>query len=265
MTRTSAVSMPALFVGHGNPMNAVSRNRWTEVWHALGAVIPRPKAILAVSAHWYISDTRVTVMRHPRTIHDFGGFPRELYEIRYPAPGDPALAAKVRGLLSPLSSEFDDEWGLDHGVWSVLCHLFPHADIPIVQLSIDQRQPPSFHYELGRLLTPLRDEGILPLGSGNIVHNLQAYDWERPDAEAPGWAARFDKQVEGLIDEGRDGSLINYTELGADGRLSIPTPDHYLPLLYVLGSRRDNDVVLYPVQGFDGGSMSMRAVMISER
>ncbi len=256
--------MPAIFVGHGNPMNIIRRNRWTEGWAALGAALPRPRAILAVSAHWYLPAVMVTAMPHPRTIHDFGGFPQELYEMRYPAPGDPSLAARVRDLLAPIPVGLDEGWGLDHGAWSVLCHMFPKADIPVVQLSIDRTQPPSFHYELGKLLAPLRDEGVLILGSGNLVHNLRTYDWDRPDAEAFDWASSFEEQARGLLQAGKDAQLIDYPAMGSDAKLSIPTPDHYLPLLYVLGSRREGGAVSFPVEGFDGGSMSMLAVRISD-
>jgi 4,5-DOPA dioxygenase extradiol len=255
--------MPAVFIGHGNPMNVVQRNRWTESWIALGAVLPRPRAILMVSAHWYLPGTKVTSMPHPRTIHDFGGFPPELYDIQYPAPGDPALAARVRDVLAPLPVALDETWGLDHGAWSVLYHLFPEADIPVVQLSIDQTQPPSFHYEIGKLLAPLRKEDILVVGSGNLVHNLQAYQWTRPEAEAFGWAARFEERVRALLQGGRDSQLIDYAGMGSDAKLSVPTPDHYLPLLYVLGSRGKSEAVSFPVEGFDGGSMSMLTVQIS--
>jgi 4,5-DOPA dioxygenase extradiol len=263
MTITSVRPMPVLFVGHGNPMNIVRRNRWTEGWAALGAALPRPKAILAVSAHWYVPATMVTAMPHPRTIHDFGGFPPELYEMRYPAPGDPALAERVRDLLAPIPVGLDDEWGLDHGTWSVLHHIFPRADIPIVQLSIDRTQPFSFHYEIGKLLAPLRDEGILLIGSGNLVHNLQTYEWDQPDVGAFDWAARFEEKVRGLLQAGKDDQLIDYPAMGPDAKLAIPTPDHYLPLLYVLGSRRDGQRTSFPVEGFDGGSMSMLAIQIS--
>lgn len=256
-------SMPAIFIGHGNPMNIVRHNQWTEGWRSLGTAIPRPRAILAVSAHWYIPSTMVTAMPHPRTIHDFGGFPQELYEIEYPAPGDPALAIRVQSLLAPIPVEPDEEWGLDHGTWSVLDHMFPEADIPVVQLSINRTQPPSFHYEIGKRLAPLRDEGILLLGSGNLVHNLQAYEWERPDVGAFNWASRFEEKVRGLLRAGKDAQLIDYAGLGPEAKLSVPTPDHYLPFLYVLGSRREGESVSFPIQGFDGGSMSMLAVEIS--
>jgi 4,5-DOPA dioxygenase extradiol len=257
--------MPAIFVGHGNPLNVVRPNRWREGWIALGAALPRPRAILAVSAHWYVPATMVTAMQQPRTIHDFGGFPRELYEVRYPAPGDPALAARVRELLTPLSVALDEEWGLDHGAWSVLYHLFPQADVPVVQLSIDRRQPPAFHHEIGKSLAPLRDEGVLLLGSGNLVHNLRAYEWDRPDLKPFDWAARFEEQARALLQAGKDKQLVDYAGLGPDAKLAIPTPDHYLPLLCVLGSRRATDAVSFPIEGFDGGSMSMLAVQIANQ
>ncbi len=264
MVTATVKSMPAIFVGHGNPMNILRQNRWTEGWKALGSAMPRPRAILAVSAHWYISSTMVTAMPHPRTIHDFGGFPQELYEISYPAPGDRALALRVEELLSATTVKPDGEWGLDHGTWSVLYKLFPNADIPVVQLSINRTQPASFHYEIGKLLAPLRDEGVLLFGSGNLVHNLQAYKWEQPDIGAFDWASGFEEKVRGLLRDGKDAKLIDYEELGPEAKLAVPTPDHYLPLLYVLGSRQEGQSVGFPVEGFDGGSMSMLAVQVSE-
>ena len=256
-------TIPAIFIGHGNPMNIIHRNRWTEGWSALGAALPRPRAILAVSAHWYVPATMVTAMPHPRTIHDFGGFPRELYAMQYLAPGDPSLAARVQALLAPIPVKLDDEWGLDHGAWSVLHHMFPAADIPVVQLSIDRTQPPSFHFEIGKLLAPLREEGIFILGSGNLVHNLQAYDWDRPDIAAFDWASRFEERARGLLQNGMYAQLVDYAAMGSDAQLSIPTPDHYLPFLYVLGSHRKGEGVSFPVEWFDGGSMSMLAIQIS--
>ncbi len=260
---TGVKSMPAIFLGHGNPMNVIRRTRWTEGWISLGAALPRPKAIVAVSAHWYLPATMATAMPHPRTIHDFGGFPRELYEIRYPAPGDPGLASRVRDMLAPLPVNLDQEWGLDHGAWSVLYHIFPEANIPVVQLSIDRTQPPSFHYEAGKLLAPLRDEGVLLLGSGNLVHNLQAYEWDRPDAMPFDWATRFEERVRDLLQAENDAQLIDYRAMGPEAKLSVPTPDHYLPLLYMLGARRKGENVSFPIEGFDGGSMSMLAIQIS--
>jgi len=254
--------MPALFLGHGNPMNAIERNRYTEGWAAIAAGIPRPKAILAISAHWYVPETGVTVAAAPRTIHDFGGFPRELYEVQYPAPGDPALARRVQRLLEPVSVKLDESWGLDHGAWAVLCHMYPRADVPVVELSIDETKPASFHYELGKRLAPLRAEGILLAASGNLVHNLHAYAWGRQGVEAFNWAVRFEKQARAMLLAGEDAELVDYESMGRDARLSIPTPDHYLPLLYAIGSRRERDAIRFPVEGVDGGSVSMLAVQV---
>jgi 4,5-DOPA dioxygenase extradiol len=185
--------LPIIYFGHGNPMNAILDNACTEGWRSIGASIPKPRAVLCVSAHWYISDTRVTSMERPRTIHDFGGFPRELYKVQYPAPGDPVLAARVADLLRPTATTLDDRsWGLDHGTWSVLTHVFPEADVPVVQLSIDETRPAAFHYQLGGRLAPLRDEGVLVIGSGNLVHNLHAYSWGTHSAEPFDWAVRFE-------------------------------------------------------------------------
>ena len=257
-----AKPMPAIFFGHGNPMNALQRNEWTEGWAAIGKSVPRPKAVLMVSAHWYLPGTAVTATAAPRTIHDFGGFPRELYEVQYPAPGDPELAVRVRGLLAPTPVGLDERWGLDHGAWSVLCHVFPEADVPVVQLGIDETQPAAFHYELGRRLAPLRDEGVLVVGSGNLVHNLHAYAWGRHPVAPLDWAVRFDTLARGLLRAGDHGPLVAYETLGRDALLAVPTPDHYLPLLYVIASQRDSDRVEFPVEGFDGGSISMLTVRI---
>ena len=254
--------MPVVFFGHGNPMNALARNSYTEGWATIGQSIPRPKAVLSISAHWYVPGTAVTAMPRPRTIHDFGGFPRELYEVQYPAPGDPGLAQRVRKLLEPLPVALDQDWGLDHGTWSVLCHVFPQADVPIVQVSIDETQPPQFHYETGRRLAALRDEGVFIIGSGNIVHNLHTYAWGGHKVDPFDWAVRFERQARELLLHGNDLPLVDYESLGRDALLSAPTPDHYLPLLYVLGCRREEDEVSFPVEGFDGGSVSMLSVRV---
>jgi len=254
--------MPTIFFGHGNPMNALARNEWTQAWADIGARIPKPRAVLSVSAHWYLPGTWVTAMPSPRTIHDFGGFPQELYQIDYPAPGDTKLANRARSLLAPLEVGLDEEWGLDHGTWSVLCHVFPGADIPVVQLSIDETKPPTFHFETARRLAPLREEGVLVVGSGNVVHNLHAYAWGRHAVEPFDWALRFEKRVRELLLAGDHEPLIAYEALGRDAMLSVPTPDHYLPLLYVLGLRRSGEEVDFPVEGIDGGSVSMLAVRI---
>jgi 4,5-DOPA dioxygenase extradiol len=256
-------SMPAIFFGHGNPMHAISSNAYTDAWAAIGASLPqRPRAVLAISAHWYVAGTAVTAMDRPRTIHDFGGFPRELFEVRYPAPGDPQFARRVADLLAPVPVALDEHWGLDHGTWSVLSHVFPKADIPVLQLSLDETQTPQFHYELGRRLAPLRDEGVLIAGSGNIVHNLHAYAWGRHDVQPYDWCLRFEQQVRQSIAHGDHQPLIAYETLGRDAMMSAPTPEHYLPLLYVLGARRDGEGVSFPVEGVDGGSISMLSVRV---
>lgn len=255
-----AKTVPAIFFGHGNPMNALAKNDWTDAWSAIGRTLPTPRAILCVSAHWYLPATLVTAMATPRTIHDFGGFPRELFQVQYPAPGDPELAQHIRDLLEPIDVGLDHSWGLDHGTWSVLCHVFPNADVPIVQLSIDETKPAAFHFDLGSRLAPLRDEGILICGSGNLVHNLHTYAWGRHMPEPYDWAVRFETTARELMQNRTFEPLINYETLGRDALLSIPTPDHYLPLLYVLGAARENDAISFPVEGVDGGSISMLAV-----
>jgi 4,5-DOPA dioxygenase extradiol len=218
--------------------------------------------VLSISAHWYVPGTFVTDDRQPPTIHDFGGFPKPLYEFSYPAPGDPALADRVQALLAPLSVGTNERWGLDHGTWSVLCHVFPDADVPIVQLSIDERQPPQFHHELGKRLAPLRDEDVLVIGSGNIVHNLETYAWGRHPTEPFDWALRFEAKARELLRAGDDAPLVDYESLGRDALLSIPTPDHYLPLLYIIALRDQGEQIAFPVEGMDGGSVSMLSVRI---
>jgi 4,5-DOPA dioxygenase extradiol len=255
--------MPALFIGHGNPMNALLVNPYTERWAAIGTALPKPKGIVAVSAHWYIQDAAVTVSTAPRTIHDFGGFPRELYEVQYPAPGDPDLAAHVQKLLSPLSVRRDEHWGLDHGTWSVLRHMYPHADVPVVQLSIDETRPSLFHYDIGKRLAPLREQGVLILGSGNVVHNLHAYAWGRHAQEPYDWTISFETRVRDLLLAEEYKPLINYeNQLGNEADLAVPTPDHYLPLLYIAGTRVRSESLAFPVEGVDGGSVSMLAVRV---
>jgi len=256
--------MPAIFFGHGNPMNALQNNDWTAAWSNIGKTIPRPRAILCISAHWYLPATLVTANTEPRTIHDFGGFPRELYQVQYPAPGDPQLARRVQDLLAPLPVELDESWGLDHGTWSVFRHVYPEADVPIVQLSIDKTQPPQFHFLLGQRLAPLRDEGVLIAGSGNIVHNLHAYAWGKHIPDPYDWAVRFETAARDQLLACEFEPLINYESLGRDALLSIPTPDHYLPLLYVLGTHRQGEAVTFPVDGVDGGSVSMLSVQVGQ-
>ena len=223
--------LPAIFFGHGNPMNAVMNNGYTEGWRLIGKQTPKPKAILSVSAHWFVPETGVTISTAPKTIHDFGGFPPELYQVQYPAPGDPELARRVQRMLAPLPVRLDNFWGLDHGTWSVLRHVYPDADVPVVQLSIDETQPASFHFEVGKKLASLREEGVLIVGSGNLVHNLHAYAWGQHVPEPYGWAVRFEEEAKGMILAGEYKPLINYESLGPEAILSIPTPDHYLPSL----------------------------------
>ncbi len=254
--------LPAVFLGHGNPMQTLAHNDYTEAWRQLGLDMPRPRAILAISAHWYGSGAAVTVATAPRTLHDFGGFPRELYQIQYRAPGDPGLAGSIQRLLAPLAVSADESWGLDHGTWSVLRHVYPDADIPVVQLRIDATKGPDHHFDIGRMLAPLRDEGVLIVGSGNLIHNLRMYAWDRPLREPYDWAVRFDNKVRELVREGDFAPLIHYEALGRDATLSIPTPDHYLPLLYVLGARRPGDGIRFPVSGIEGGALSMLAVQV---
>jgi 4,5-DOPA dioxygenase extradiol len=254
--------LPAVFFGHGNPMNALATNGYTAAWRRFGEETPRPRAVLAISAHWYVPATGVTIATAPRTIHDFGGFPRALYQVNYPAPGDPDLARRVRALLAPLEVTLDDTWGLDHGTWSVLTHVYPAADVPVVQLSIDESRPASFHYEIGRRLAPLRSEGVLVVGSGNLVHNLHAYAWGDRASEPYDWAVRFEREAKGLLVAGEHDTLVDYESLGRDARLAIPTPDHYLPLLYVIGARQQHETIAFPVEGVDGGSISMLAVRV---
>ncbi|MDP9171982.1 MAG: 4,5-DOPA dioxygenase extradiol [Acidobacteriota bacterium] len=253
---------PAIFFGHGNPMNALLSNPYTEAWRRIGREITRPRAILAISAHWFVPGTGVTISTAPGTIHDFGGFPKELYQVQYPAAGDPALARRVQQLLAPLPVTPDSSWGLDHGTWSVLKHVYPDADVPVVQLSIDETKPASFHFEIGRRLAPLREEGILIAGSGNLVHNLHAYAWGKHAPEPFDWAVRFEVEAKQMIAAGEYKPLIEYEKLGEEALLSIPTPEHYLPLLYVIATRRPGEPITYPVEGVDGGSISMLSVQL---
>ena len=257
-TDNTGSSMPALFIGHGSPMNAIEENRYSSSWRALGATLPRPRAILAVSAHWYIGATAVTAMARPRTIHDFGGFPPELYGVEYPAPGDPELAAEVADAVRPTATTLDhDSWGLDHGTWSVLVHLFPDADVPVVQLSIDARQPLDVHVQLGARLAPLRARGILVVASGNVVHNLRAMDWSRPEGGTD-WAHRFDDAARELVTTapGELGRLADHPDL----RLAAPTPDHLYPLCYLAGlAAATGETAETIVEGYAMGSLSMTA------
>lgn len=256
--------MPVVFFGHGNPMNALEHNQYTAAWRRLGDSVAKPKAILSVSAHWYTHGTAVTAMDRPRTIHDFGGFPQELFEVQYPAPGDPALAERVRELLAPVEVPLDKSWGLDHGTWSVLVHAFPQADVPVAQLSIDGTKPPSFHYELAKKLAPLREEGVLIIGSGNVVHNLGRIQWTE-DAKPYDWAVRFNDKVRGYLAAREHGPLIDFAALGEDARLSVPTPDHYLPLLYVIAQQDQGETISLAMDGIELGSIGMLTAVVGLR
>lgn len=237
--------MPVLFVGHGSPMNAIEDNAWRRQWQRLGESLPRPRAVLCVSAHWETHGVAITASAKPETIHDFYGFPPELFAVEYPAPGDPGLAAEVaqRAGDETIPIHLDNRRGLDHGAWSVLCAMYPHADVPVLQLGLDSRQPGAWHYVLAQRLAFLRDEGVLVLASGNIVHNLPllGHYWNAPSP--PEWALRFRDRVEAAVDAQDHAALCDWLALGPDAGLAIPTPEHYLPLLYALALRRDDDVV----------------------
>jgi 4,5-DOPA dioxygenase extradiol len=251
---------PAVFFGHGSPMNTLDRNQYTETWRRIGESIPTPKAIVCVSAHWTTEGTAVTAMSHPKTIHDFYGFPQALFDVRYPAPGDPQLASRVRELLAPLDVGLDESWGLDHGTWSVLKHAYPRADVPVVQLSIDGTQPARFHYETGRRLAPLRDEGVLIAGSGNVVHNLRMM--KRAGGQAFDWAVRFNERIREALAARDHDTLVDFDKLGQDARLSVPTPEHYLPLLYVAALQGEDEKMSLAVDGYDLGSISMLTAVV---
>jgi 4,5-DOPA dioxygenase extradiol len=242
-------------------MLAIEPSRYGTVWQELGRTLPRPRAILAVSAHWYIRGSAVSAQSQPRTIHDFYGFPPALYAVQYPAPGEPELAARVAELLAPTAVRLDEEWGLDHGSWSVLRHLYPDADIPVVQLSIDASLSGPQHYALAQRLAPLRDEGVLILGSGNVVHNLRLMQFDAA-ATPPAWAQTFNNAVRAAIRSGRHSELAAYERLDAGASLSVPTPEHYLPLLYVLALQRPGEIASMPIDGIELGAISMLCVQV---
>ncbi len=255
----SEVRMPALFVGHGSPTNAIEDNEFSRAWAEVGESLSRPRAILCISAHWETAGTQVTAMERPKTIHDFYGFPQPLYEMQYPAPGSPALARIAHDTLHTTQVEMDSKWGLDHGAWAVLCHMFPKADVPVVQLSLDQTKGPEFHYELGKELRALRHKGVLVVGSGNMVHNLRVIKWQDT---AYDWALEFDDKLRKLLLAGDHDSIIRYTTLGEAARLSVPTNEHYLPLLYVLALQDRKDELAFFADRVTLGSISMRSFCI---
>ncbi|KOO59058.1 dioxygenase [Rheinheimera sp. KL1] len=252
---------PALFIGHGSPMNALEQNAQVQQWQSVVKGLS-PKVILMVSAHWYTKGTAVTAMAAPKTIHDFYGFPQELHQVQYPAPGSPQLAAEIKTLLSPHQVELDLTWGLDHGAWSVLIHMFPKADIPVVQLSLDQHLSPAEHLQLAKKLAPLRQQGVMILGSGNVVHNLRMLDWQ--STQPPLWAEQFNHQIKELLLSKKVEEIARYQNLGEAARLAVPHPDHFLPLLYVLGSMLDGDDISLFNNDILYGALSMLSVKLSQ-
>jgi 4,5-DOPA dioxygenase extradiol len=258
--------MPALFIGHGSPMNAIEDNAFRRAWQALGAEfgqsLPRPSLILCISAHWLTNGWRLTGMAQPRTIHDFGGFPRELFAQQYPAPGAPDAAAAISGgLREPPVGIDDGEWGLDHGAWSVLKPMFPAADIPVIQLSMDYSRPPQEHFALGRQLRALRERGVLVVGSGNVVHNLRAMRWGAPDGQAYDWAVEFDEVTKAKVAQGDLPGLARFQDMGQVAQLAHPTYDHYLPLLYAAGAAEPGEPVRFFNDSFQGASIAMRSIV----
>lgn len=253
--------MPVLFLGHGSPMNAIEENEFVKGWREIGRSLPKPTAILCISAHWETNGTFVTAMEKPRTIHDFGGFPAELFAVQYPAPGSPSLAAQTRDAIQTTTVEFDQTWGLDHGCWSVVRRLYPDADIPVIQMSLDFRKNAQYHYNLAKELSVLRQKGVLIIGSGNMVHNLGIIDWRKPDSGFD-WAIEANELMKKRILEHHHQPLIDYSSQGRAFQLSIPTPEHFLPLLYVLGLKNEDD----PISIFNDktlmGSISMTSVRV---
>lgn len=253
-----APRQPLLFIGHGSPMNIIHDNEFTRSLHALGQRVEKPAAVLVISAHWLTpGETRVSVNPQPATIHDFGGFPDELYQVRYPAPGHPALARETIAQVTSLKVHDDHEMGLDHGAWSILRHMWPNADVPAFQMSIDYAKSPQFHYDLGRELKALRDKGVLLLGSGNIVHNLRRISWQESD-HVPAWAEEFDAWCKARLLSGNHAALVAYHTLGATANLAVPTSDHYLPMLYTLGALDPKETIRFTHESFQNGSISMR-------
>lgn len=258
--------MPVLFVGHGSPMNGIEDNEFSQRWEQMAKEIPTPSAVLVISAHWFTNSTRITAMDFPETIHDFGGFPQALFDVQYPAPGNPALAAETAQLLHSAHVELDHDWGLDHGAWSVVRRMYPDAKIPVLQLSIDYTKPPQFHYELAKELYSLRKKGVLIMGSGNMVHNLRMISWQNMNNAGFGydWALTMNDRFKQIISSGDYHPLIHYETLGTEARLAIPTPEHYLPLLYSLGLKGSKDEVSFFNDKAVAGSLTMTSVKIAQ-
>jgi 4,5-DOPA dioxygenase extradiol len=256
--------MPVLFMGHGSPMNGIEDNEFSRYWKKLANEIPTPKAVLVVSAHWLSKGTRITAMDFPKTIHDFGGFPKELFDVQYKAPGNPALAKETASLLKSAQVELDHDWGLDHGAWTVIRHMYPEAQIPVLQLSIDYTKGPQYHYDLAKELYNLRKKGVLIVGSGNMVHNLRMVAWDRLDDKEYGydWAVQMNTTFKDLISKGHHDKLIRYETLGREAMLAIPTPEHYWPLLYTLGLKNEKEDVSFFNDKLVGGSLTMTSVKI---
>lgn len=254
--KPSDEKMPVLFIGHGSPMNAIERNEYHNSWIELGQKLPKPKAILTISAHWLTRDTRVTAMERPKTIHDFGGFPKELFAQQYPAPGAPDFAELTKKMITKASVQSDFDWGLDHGTWSFLLPMYPQADIPVYQLSLDYYKPMQYHYDLAKELLGLRKKGVMVIGSGNIVHNLQMLD---VSGQTYDWAIEFDQRMKEFILDGNHDGIINYEKLGSISKLAVPTYEHYLPLIYSIALQEKNDHILFFNEKTDMGSVSMRS------
>jgi 4,5-DOPA dioxygenase extradiol len=259
--KNSKAIMPVLFVGHGSPMNAIEDNEFSREWANVGSKLPHPKAILCVSAHWQTRGTMVTAMEKPQTIHDFGGFPQELFDKQYPASGSPDLAKQTKELVKKTSVGLDMNWGLDHGTWSVLAKMFPKADIPTYQLSLDYLQEPEYHYELAHELSELRKKGVLIIGSGNIVHNLRMVKFDKADGFD--WAIEFDANIKKNLEDHDHKNIINYQHYGSAAKLAVPTNEHYLPMLYAIALQEKNENILFFNDKTLAGSISMRSMIIS--
>lgn len=256
--------MPVLFIGHGSPMNGIEDNEFSRRWSQMAKEIPTPKAVLVVSAHWFTKGTHITAMDFPQTIHDFGGFPKALFDVQYPAPGNPVLAKETASLIHSAEVGLNHDWGLDHGAWTIIRHMYPKADIPVLQLSIDYTKGPQYHYELAKELYSLRKKGILIIGSGNMVHNLRMVAWDKLDEPEYGfdWALQMNNKFKELIGNNQHSQLINYQSLGREALLSIPTPEHYLPLLYTLGLKNSKEAVSFFNDKAVGGSLTMTSVKV---